>query len=90
MTDPFFFDGISNAARPEHAAPIVWSDDARDLMANYLAGHSTDELGRQGHRLRRRAENAARTQQYPTVTETTLRAQITQLATTTTEGDTRR
>lgn len=89
MKDPFLRDANGAACGLTKAAPLAWSDDARALMAIYLTGLSADEMGVQARRLRRRAETAARNQQYPTVTETVLRAQIAELARITTEGETR-
>lgn len=90
MTDPFLRDAHGTPCGLSRPAPIEWTVGARALMTAYVARLSDGALVLQAHRLQRRAEAAVRSQQYRTVTETTVRAQIAQLAEITTEGDTRR
>lgn len=84
--------------RDAHGAPCgmaltgspQWSEGAEGLLRDYLATLPLNRLRSTARSLRLHAENAAQTQQYQTVTKTTLLAQIARLAWLTTEGETDR
>lgn len=90
MTDPFLRDALGTPYGLNRPAPVSWTRGAKRLFATYLIGLPPGSIALDAHKLRCRTEAAARSQQYPTVSETTLRAQIAQLAGPSPQGETRR
>jgi hypothetical protein len=76
MTDRFLRDILGEPCRLTDTRTIDWSAGAVALLEAALVNLSGPRRIAATRRLREGCERAARTQQYPTITATTVRAQI--------------